>query len=140
DVELGGKLSKLSGKPVKGKAYVKSISDGHFTIVGPMMTGFRINVGPSVGLQIGGVDVAVVSGLMQSFDNGQMRVCGFDPMDYRIVTLKSANHFRAYWSEVASNIIDSDSPGVASNDLKTVPYKYSKTSVYPLDPSANYVG
>lgn len=140
DVTLGGKLSKLSGESVKGKAYVKSISDGHFTIIGPMVTGFRLSVGTTVGLQIGGVDVVVVSGLMQSFDNGQMRICGFDPMDYRIVTLKSANHFRAYWVDVASSIIDSDSPGIASNDLKTVAYKESKRNIYPLDPSATYPG
>jgi microcystin degradation protein MlrC len=138
DVELGGKLSKQSGGPVKGKAYVKSISDGRYTIVGPMLTGMRFDMGPAAGLLIGGVDVSVVSGMMQAFDNGQMRVVGFDPTDYRIVVVKSANHFRAWWTDVASAIIDCDPPGIASNDLSTFKFAKKNRKVYPLDADAVY--
>ncbi len=81
DVELGGKGSKLGGAPIEGKAYVKSISDGRYTIVSPMGAGTKFDVGPAVGLLIEGVDVAVISGLMQAFDANQMRMVGFDPRD-----------------------------------------------------------
>jgi len=138
DVELGGKLSKQSGGPVKGKAYVKSISDGRYTIIGPMVTGMRFDMGPAAGLIIGGVDVAVISGMMQAFDNGQMRVVGFDPRDYRIVVVKSANHFRAWWTDVASAIVDCDPPGIASNDLTTFKFENKTRKLYPLDTDAVY--
>ena len=98
------------------KAYVKPISDGRYTIIGPMITGRWFDMGPAVGLSNGGVDVLVISGMMQAFDNGQMRVVGFDPREYRTVVVKSANHFRAWWADVASAIIDCDPPGIASND------------------------
>jgi len=140
EVALGGKRSKQSGGPVKGKAYVKTISDGHYTIIGPMVTGMRFDMGPAVGLLIGGVDVVVLSGNMQAFDNGQMRIVGFDPMDYRIVVLKSANHFRAYWTDVASEIIDCDPPGIASNDLATFTFQNKTRKVYPLDKDAMDTG
>jgi len=138
DVELGGKLSKQSGGPIRGKAYVKSVSDGRYTIIGPMLTGMRFDLGPTVGLLIGGVDVAVVSGQMQPFDNGQLRVVGIDPTVYRIVVLKSANHFRAWWTDVASAIIDCDPPGIASNDLSTFKFVKKTRKVYPLDQDAAY--
>ncbi|HRD88199.1 MAG TPA: M81 family metallopeptidase [Accumulibacter sp.] len=138
DVKLGGKLSKQSGDPIGGKAYVKSISDGRYTIIGPMLTGMRFDMGPAVGLVIGGVDVAVISGMMQAFDNGQMRVVGFDPRDYRIVVVKSANHFRAWWTDIASAIIDCDPPGIASNNLSTFKFQRKTRKVYPLDADAVY--
>jgi microcystin degradation protein MlrC len=138
DVELGGKGSKQGGAPVKGKAYVKSISDGRYTIVSPMGAGMKFDVGPAVGLLIEGVDVAVISGTMQAFDANQMKMLGFDPKDYRIVVVKSAVHFRAWWTDVASQIIDSDPPGVGSNDLTTFAFKKKTRKLYPLDADAVY--
>ncbi len=138
DVELGGKGSKQGGEPVKGKAYVKSISDGQYTIVSPMGLGAKFSVGPAVGLQIGGVDVAVISGTMQSLDASHMKMLGFDPKDYRIVVVKSAKHFRGWWTPVASEIIDSDPPGIASNDLSTFAFKMKTRKLYPLDKDAVY--
>ncbi|SEB18977.1 M81 family metallopeptidase [Variovorax sp. YR216] len=138
DVVLGGKLSKQSGEPVRGKAYVKTISDGRYTTVSPMGLGGKIDMGPAVGLMIDGVDVAVISGGMQPFDNGQLRMVGFDPRDYRIVVVKSANHFRAWWTDVASQIIDCDPPGIASNDLTTFVYSRKTRKLFPLDADAVY--
>jgi len=138
DIELGGKSSKQGGAPVKGKAYVKSISNGRYTIVSPMGAGMKLDMGPAVGLQIGGIDVAVISGLMQAFDANQMMMLGFDPRDYRIVVVKSANHFRAWWPNVASEIIDCDPPGIASNDLTTFTFKNKTRKLYPLDKDAVY--
>ncbi|NJK31245.1 MAG: M81 family metallopeptidase [Deltaproteobacteria bacterium] len=123
DVELGGKGSKLAGDPIKGKAYIKSISDGRYTVVSPMGAGTKFDVGPAVGLLIEGVDVAVVSGSMQPFDANQMKMVGFDPADYRVVVVKSTSHFRAWWTDVASEIIDCDPPGICSNDISTLKYK-----------------
>jgi microcystin degradation protein MlrC len=138
DVELGGKSSKLGGDPVKGKAYVKSISDGRYTVVSPMGQGSKCDTGPAVGLLIEGVDVAVISGTMQPFDAGQMKLVGFDPCDYRVVVVKSANHFRAWWTDVASLIIDSDPPGIGSNDLWSFKFHNKQQKLYPLDKDAVY--
>lgn len=138
DVELGGKLSTQSGEPVRGKAYVKTISDGRYTIVSPMGQGTKLDVGPAVGLLIEGVDVAVISGLMQAFDHAHMRLVGFDPRDYCIIVVKSANHFRAWWTGIASEIIDCDPPGLASIDLSTYTFKKKVRKLYPLDADAVY--
>jgi microcystin degradation protein MlrC len=97
-----------------------------------------IDVGPAAGLLIEGVDMAVVSGGMQAFDHGQLQMVGFDALDYRVIVLKSANHFRGWWAPVASEIIDCDAPGVATNDLTTLTYKNKARALYPLDADAAY--
>jgi len=138
DVKLGGKATSSGGKPVPAKAYVKSISDGHYTIRSEMGRGYAFDTGPSVGLLIEGVDVTVISGVNQAFDAQQMKLNGFDPLDYRVIVLKSANHFRAWWTDVASLIIDCDPPGIASNDLSTFTFKKKDRKLYPLDVDAVY--
>ena len=75
---------------------------------------------------------------MQAFDANQMKMVGFDSMDYRIVVVKSANHFRAWWTDVASQIIDSDPPGIASNDLSTFTFNTKTRKLFPLDADAVY--
>ncbi len=129
---------KQGGEPIRGKAYVKSISDGRYTIISPMGSGTKFDVGPAVGLLIEGVDVAVISGHMQAFDANQMKMLGFDPKDYRIVVVKSQAHFRSWWTNVASEIIDSDPPGIVSNDLSTFVFKRKTRKLYPLDADAIY--
>jgi len=138
DVKLGGKATRSGGKPVAAKAYVKSISDGHYTIRSEMGRGYAFDTGPSVGLLVEGVDVTVISGVNQAFDAQQMKLNGFDPLDYRVIVLKSANHFRAWWTDVASLIIDCDPPGIASNDLSTFTFKEKNQKLYPLDEDAIY--
>jgi len=138
DVRLGGKASPSGGDPVAAKAYVKSISDGHYTIRSEMGRGYAFDTGPSVGLLVEGVDVTVISGTNQAFDAQQMKLNGFDPLDYRVIVLKSANHFRAWWTDVASLIIDCDPPGIASNDLFTFTFKKKNQKLYPLDDDATY--
>jgi microcystin degradation protein MlrC len=138
EVTLGGKGSKLAGGPVKGKAYVKSISDGRYTVVSPMGAGMKFDVGPAVGLMIEGIDVAVISGMMQPFDANQMKMVGFDPRDYRVVVVKSTSHFRAWWADVASEIIDCDPPGICSADLSSYDFKRKTRKLFPLDADAVY--
>jgi MlrC C-terminus len=61
-----------------------------------------------------------------------------DPRDYRVIVVKSANHFRAWWTDVASLIIDCDPPGIGSNDLWSFAYKEKTQKLYPLDKDAVY--
>ena len=103
-----------------------------------MLQGGKLDMGPAVGLVIEGVDVAVISGIMQPFDHGQLKMVGFDARDYRIIVVKSANHFRAWWSGVASKIIDCDPPGISSNDLTNFKFTKKLQRLYPLDADAVY--
>jgi microcystin degradation protein MlrC len=67
-----------------------------------------------------------------------MKLVGSYRHDYRIIVVKSGNHFRAWWSGVASQIIDSDPSGISSNDLSTFAFQKKTRKLYPLNAHAVY--
>ena len=58
--------------------------------------------------------------------------------DYRLVALKSSNHFRAYFKDTADAIITADTPGLFPADLKKREYRKIRRPVFPLDGQAAY--
>jgi len=53
--------------------------------------------------------------------------------DYRIVALKSSNHFRAYFKDTADAIITADTPGLFPADLRKLNYRSVRRPIFPLD-------
>jgi microcystin degradation protein MlrC len=137
DIRLGGKAGTLGGRPIEAKAYVKSISDGRATMRG-MDRGAALQMGPSAGLIIGGMDVIVTRVRQQTFDNALLRLHGVDVRDYRIIGLKSAVHFRAWWRDVASRIITADPPGYSTNNVGVFKHTRKTCPRFPIDADATY--
>lgn len=134
EVNLGGKTDSLHGEPVQLKAYVKCLTDGCFTQSSPMGKGAKVNLGRSVRLQCGGVDIIVCSVKAQTLDEQIFLLHGIDVKEYKIVALKSSQHFRAGFEPVSSKIISVDSPGLTTLDFTTFNYTNLKVDVYPLKP------
>ncbi|MFC4354745.1 M81 family metallopeptidase [Chryseomicrobium palamuruense] len=132
ETQLGGKTDSLHGEPIQLKAYVKSITDGVFIQSSPMGKGSVINLGPSVRLQSNGVDIIVCSVKAQTLDEQIFLLHGIDVQDYKIVALKSSQHFRAGFEPISSKIITVDSPGLTTLDFTSFKYTNLKTEVYPL--------
>ena len=139
DVQLGAKLDKgRGGEPIVCKAYVKSISDGIETIRGPMARGITFNLGPSVRLVIGKIDVIVQKGLAQALDDVTGRAHGVIIEEYDIVCVKSSAHFRAFYKEVSDDLFMADSPGLTTADVCVFEHKHLLHPVFPLDDNAIY--
>jgi len=136
-VRLAGKVGPLGGRPIEAKAYVKSVSDGR-AVMRAMDRGAALQLGPSAGLIIGGMDVIVTCVRQQTFDNALLRLHGVDPRDYRIIGLKSAVHFRAYWRDVASKIITADPPGYSTNNVGVFKHTRKACPLFPIDADATY--
>ncbi len=137
DVRLGGKMGSLGGRPIEAKAYVKSASDGRAIMRG-MERGAALQMGPSVGLIIESMDVIVAYVRQQTFDNALLRLHGVDVRDYRVIGLKSAVHFRAWWRDVAGRIITADPPGYSTNDVSTFKHARKTCPLFPIDADAVY--
>jgi microcystin degradation protein MlrC len=150
DVRLGGKHDDLHGDPIESPAYVHSISDGNVTLTGPMLQGVTLHLGPMVRLRIGtstepakwsrsGVDVIVhASGASQTFDPEVFLLHGIDVRRYRYVGLKSSQHFRAGFGDLAGQIITADSPGLTSQRVDVFTHARPPGPLWPVDPSATY--
>lgn len=136
DVELGGG-SELLGAPVKAKAYVKTLADGH-TMNRFVLAGMRYSVGLVARIIIGSMEIVVNSVPWQGFDNAQALIGGVDVNDYKVVALKSSAHFRAYFTRISDKIFLADGPGGTTGLLNTFHPKHLRGSIYPFDLKAEY--
>lgn len=132
DVSLGGKYDDLHGRPLVAQAYVKALSDGRL-VMQAMMKGARINLGPLARLVIDGIDVVVASHRSQTFDPEPFLAVGIDVRRYAIVALKSSNHFRAGFRDVAAAIVTADPPGLTTHHVEIFPRRRAPGTLWPLD-------
>lgn len=130
---LGAKTDDLHGKPLKVMGTVRLIFDGGFTYKGPMSRGARGSIGTSVVLDLDGILVIVCSKRLQSRDPEIFRAAGIDPMDQKILVVKSAVHFRAGFGPIAAGIVVADAPGLTSLDLSQFDFKRIRRPLYPID-------
>lgn len=138
DVRLGGRTYPIHGEPIAAPAYVKCLTDGRFTLTTPMGRGRRVDLGPTARLQIGGIDVLAASVRSQVLDPEIFLLHGIDVARCDLVVVKSSNHFRAGFREVAARIVTADTPGLSSCNLRGFPYRRLQRPVAPLDADAAY--
>ncbi|NLZ56149.1 MAG: M81 family metallopeptidase [Clostridiaceae bacterium] len=131
---LGGKTDRLHGDPIRLEdAYVKTISDGRAVCLSPMGKGSMMDIGLTVRLQIGNVDVVVSTQRAQEMDKRPFEIVGIDVTELRIIGLKSTHHFRAWWKDHSVAIVPCDPPGVHCSDLSQFQFMYIDKTYYPFN-------
>ncbi len=141
-LEVGGKTATpslgLAGRGLKLSGTVTSLSDGRFTITGPMMTGFAIDLGRTAVLDTGPLELIVSAHRCEPYDLGYIRHTGIDPAKKRYVVVKSRQHFRAGFEPIARHIVLAAGPGVCSSDHESFPFSRLKRPIYPFDPETTW--
>jgi microcystin degradation protein MlrC len=132
-VKLGGKVDQLHGEPIELTANVKSLTDGRFIISSSVCKGNHVDLGKSVRLQVEGLDILVCSVRTQVIDEQIYLLHGIDVNTYKIVALKSSQHFRAAFEPISKQIITVDSPGLTTLQFSFFNYKRLTRPIYPLD-------
>jgi microcystin degradation protein MlrC len=133
-LELGG---KSDGAPLPVQARVRKLTDGRFTLTGPMTGGNPANLGQSALIEIEpGVRVVVVSRKMQALDQAILRHVGIEPAEVPVLALKSSVHFRADFGPIASRVIVAAAPGPVVADPATLPFTKLRPGLR-LRPGAN---
>ena len=136
-VSLGAKEDDFHGTPLEITAYVKALHDGRLTMLA-MAKGFGLNLGKLARLVVGGIDIIVASNRSQTFDQGPFLAVGIDVTAYDVVALKSSNHFRAGFSELAGKIVTADTPGLTTHQIAHFPRLAAGRPVWPHDEAATY--
>ena len=137
DVRLGGKTDDLHGAPLQLTAYVKALHDGRLTMLA-MVKGASLHLGPMARLVVDGIDIVVASNRSQTFDIGPFLAVGIDVTAYPIVALKSSNHFRAGFQDLAGTIITADPPGLTTHHIEIFDRTRAPGPLWPIDPGAEY--
>ncbi len=138
-ISLGGKYDELHGAPIDTRAYVKSLADGRL-VMQAMGKGSPLSLGKMARLVIDGIDVIVASRRSQTFDPEPFLAVGIDVNRYRIVALKSSNHFRAGFKDVAGAIVTADPPGLTTHHVEVFPRQRAAVPLWPLHSEAVYAG
>jgi microcystin degradation protein MlrC len=120
-LSLGGKSDRM---PFQCSARVERLTDGRFTLTGPMGAGNPGNLGPTALIDIDGVKVVVVTRKMQALDQAIIRHVGIEPATCPILVLKSSVHFRADFEPIASHVIVAVAPGPVVADPATLNFQH----------------
>jgi microcystin degradation protein MlrC len=143
-VAIGGKTPTpamgLQGQSLELTGTVRDLSDGRFTITGPMMTGLPVDLGRTAVLDTGALQVVVSERRCEPYDLGYLTHAGIDPARKKYVVLKSRHHFRAGFEQIARHIVLVATPGVCSENYGLFPFTRLKRPIYPLDPDAEWSG
>ncbi len=126
DLSLGG---KSDGMPFACSARVEKLTDGVFTLTGPMGAGNPGNVGDTALLDVGGVRVMVASRKMQALDQAILRHVGVEPSACSIIALKSSVHFRADFGPIAERVIIAIAPGPVVADPAVLNFRHVRAEV-----------
>ena len=140
-VSVGGRTEPIAGAPLE-LTDVEVLWTGEltFTSRSPMNAGLEIHYGPSARLRKGNVEFMVVSEKMQVYDDVSYRTTGAPLENYRLVGLKSMNHFRSFFETHADAIVAAETPGLRPADLRCVPYRQVRRPIFPLDADAAFEG
>jgi microcystin degradation protein MlrC len=112
---------------------VKTISNGRFRNKGPMGRGVLSDMGPSVVIDTGRVEVALISRHVEPSDLNCFLSLGIDPLQKRYVMLKSRVHWRAGLGKLAKAVVDCAGIGVCTSDYRQLTFKKVRRPIYPLD-------
>lgn len=133
-VEVGGKTDHLHGEPVKIEGVVQTLSDGIFRNVGPMRDGVIDDQGRTAVVQAEGIRVVLTERRVPMWNLEQLRSVGIEPTRLRIIVVKAAIAYRAAYAPIARRIIEANTPGLSSADVRRFSFKRLKRPIYPLDP------
>jgi microcystin degradation protein MlrC len=128
EIALGGK-SLPGQEPFKAVFKVEKLFEGDFIGVGPMVKDRRLNLGKMAQLRYQGVRVAVSTERMQALDRSLFQTVGIEPADMKVLVLKSANHYRADFGPIASEIINVDAPSAIIEDPVNIDYQHLRDGV-----------
>jgi microcystin degradation protein MlrC len=134
---LGGKLDMPSigrvGEPLEVSGTVRTISDGIFTIRGPVYTGVQAHMGRTAVLDTGKVKIVVIERNFEPWDLGVFQCVGIEPTVMKYIVLKSRLHFRGAFMPITKHVINCDGVGVTSSDNSLFRFAKVRRPIYPLD-------
>jgi len=137
-LDVGGKVDQRHGAPLRVTGLVRTLSDGRFVHKGPMARALPGRLGTTAVLDVNDIKVILISYRWQTLDPEMIRFVGLDPLDHKILVVKSTIHYRAAFEPIAHEIIEVDAPGLSSSNLGRFDFQRIRRPIFPLDPDTRY--
>lgn len=127
--DLGGKLEATNGSPVEIEGRIRLLSIG-------ISESFGATSGRAAVITTGDTDVIVTEYPTRQTNPASYRMLGIEPRRKHIVVVQSAHVFRHEWEVVERlprSIIEVNTPGITSPEMRRFTYQRLPRPVYPLD-------
>ena len=131
-VRLGGKMGPMSGDPLDLTVTVTGILDK--MVQGWPQQGadpLPIQCGDAVALHCQGIDIIVNNKRGQVFSPDVFRNFGIDPLQKKLLVVKSTQHFYAGYAPIAAEIIYMAAPGAITPRMKEIGFTRVDLNKYP---------
>lgn len=135
ELSVGGKTDQMHGPPFDASFTVIARSSGQFAESQPRHGGFsQFDQGPTVVVCTdAGLTIMLTSRRMAPFSLEQLRHCGLDPRDFKILIAKGVHAPVAAYQEVCRTLIRVNTPGVTSADLSGFDYQHRRRPMFPFE-------
>jgi microcystin degradation protein MlrC len=132
-VAVGGKVDRMHGEPVTVTGRVRALTDGVFRNRGPMRDGLVDDQGRTAVLDVDGITLVLTERKLPMWNLQQLRSCGIEPTEQRIIVCKGAIAHRAAYAPIAQQLIEVETPGCCSGDVRRFDYQQIRRPLYPID-------
>ncbi len=137
EIGLGNKVPLtsigLAKQPLRLRGTVRAVSDGGYTVTGPIYTGQRCHMGRTVCFDTGAAQIVVTEQTHEPWDLGVFHCVGLDPTRFRFLLLKSRMYCRPVFVPLSAGLVECDSPGATTSDYARFPFTRVRRPVFPLD-------
>ncbi len=131
-LRIGGKTSELSGEPFDADCEVLAVAKDCHQSFGEA----KGPVGDLAAVKIAGVTVIMNTNRAQALGRELFTALGLAPASYRLLVLKSAQHFMAAYGPLASHVFYSETQGPSTQRYETHHYTRIARPKWPLDAEA----
>lgn len=127
-LRFGGKSCDKAGGPVDALVKVKHIQQNAEQRFGDSI----VPLGDAVCIELAGIDIILNTNRAQAFSPDLFTNLGIDPLQKKILLVKSTNHFHGAFSKIAKHIIYVDCGAPYPSDPITNGYTKLKRPLWPI--------
>ena len=132
-MKVGHSLDSQWGRPIEISGTVCNLSTGKFRYTGGIYAGQVGEMGRSAVLQVGHVQILVMTHATYDWADEQFRSMGLDPHAVKFVVVKNPMNFRVGYAGVYRACYILDTPGSTPATLRHVKYKNLDRPYFPAD-------
>ena len=132
-LDVGHKVSRKDGKPLRIRCRVHSINDGSFVMLDAGAKGTSVELGLTTVVSIGSIRMVIRSNPSFEWDTGIYTAFGLRLEDASMMFVKSPSHFKVSYAPHATRILLADTPGPTCPNMRRLSFQRVQRPLFPLD-------
>jgi len=128
EIGIGGKHGATSGNVISGTWKVKFKNKNLIQ----KFKGCELTLGTAIVLSDDKIDIIVNNVRSQTYSPDVFYNMGIDPLQKKVLVVKSCEHFRATFQKISDMIFQVTTPGVANMNFKEINYQKLQRDMWPI--------